>query len=260
MSEMETDETTGRAPPVDSAMGAWVGREAEDVPPGWMDNVVKRLLQQVNRQLIRAEIAKDDEQNDEKSRDMNSRSLAQLELTLERVSTISKPSARNRASQQRPMPSMPAHWKNLNAESISLLPPEQQARIWEMLNDQTAALLLRSWFFWARKEQRPPDGCWNTWLYLGGRGAGKTRAGAEWIADGVQSRTFRHIALVGATFNDARAVMVEGVSGLMGVAKGATYEPSNHRVRWEGGAIATILSAEEPDGIRGHQFDGGMGR
>jgi phage terminase large subunit-like protein len=154
---------------------------------------------------------------------------------------------------------MQAHWKNLNAELISLLPPADRARLLETLNDQKAAYILQSWYFWARDEQRPPEGRWNTWLYLGGRGAGKTRAGAEWIADGVQSRTFRHIALVGATFNDARAVMVEGVSGLMGVAKGATYEPSNHRVRWESGAVATILSAEEPDGIRGHQFDAAWG-
>jgi phage terminase large subunit-like protein len=67
------------------------------------------------------------------------------------------------------------------------------------------------------------------------------------------------VAVIGATHNDARAVMVEGVSGLMAVAKGASYEPSNHRVRWANGAIATVLSAEEPDAIRGHQFDAAWG-
>jgi phage terminase large subunit-like protein len=128
-----------------------------------------------------------------------------------------------------------------------------------MADEATAERLLDSWYCWAREEQRPPGGRWSTWLYLGGRGAGKTRAGAEWLAHGVQEGKFRNLALIGATFNDARAVMVEGVSGLMRAAKGATYEPSNFRVRWENGAMATILSAEEPDGIRGHQFDAAWG-
>jgi phage terminase large subunit-like protein len=35
---------------------------------------------------------------------------------------------------------------------------------------------------WARPEhQLPPGGDWTTWVVLGGRGAGKTRAGAEWL-------------------------------------------------------------------------------
>ncbi|HUB84346.1 MAG TPA: terminase family protein, partial [Rhizomicrobium sp.] len=54
---------------------------------------------------------------------------------------------------------------------------------------------------------------------------------------------------------DARAVMIEGESGLLGVCEGATYEPSNRRVLWGHGAMATVLSADEPDSIRGHQFD-----
>ena len=43
-----------------------------------------------------------------------------------------------------------------------------------------------SWFEWiARDEQIPPPGDWRTWLYLAGRGAGKTRSGAEWIHEQV---------------------------------------------------------------------------
>jgi phage terminase large subunit-like protein len=154
---------------------------------------------------------------------------------------------------------MQTHWRSLNAESIFSRTPQEREKILEPLNDETARLLLRSWYFWARKEQRPPNGRWNTWLYLGGRGAGKTRAGAGWIADGVESGKFKRIALLGATFNDARAVMLEGESGLMRATEGAVYEPSNYRVRWENGAVATVLSAEEPDGIRGHQFDAAWG-
>ncbi|NJM34787.1 MAG: ATP-binding protein, partial [Rhodomicrobium sp.] len=49
-----------------------------------------------------------------------------------------------------------------------------------------AEFLLHDWQLWARDDQLPPPlsqsgGLWTTWLILGGRGAGKTRAGAEWV-------------------------------------------------------------------------------
>ena len=113
-------------------------------------------------------------------------------------------------------------------------------------------MLLRDWRYWARGEQLPPPGDWRIWLFLGGRGAGKTRSGAEWIADEVARGGMRRVGLIGATHSDARAVMVEGESGLLRAAKGAVYEPSNSRVLWPGGAVATLLSAEEPDSFRGH--------
>ena len=70
----------------ETAMRAWVGREAEDVPPGWMDNVVRRLLDQVNRQLIRFEDPKvDAEANDPATRDLSSQTLHRIELTLGRL-------------------------------------------------------------------------------------------------------------------------------------------------------------------------------
>lgn len=98
MSETETGEPTGRAPPVDKTMEAWVGREAEDVPPGWMDNVVKRLLEQMNRQLMHAEEAKEDEVNTPETRDMNSRSLVRLELMLERLIRFETQRAKTRTT------------------------------------------------------------------------------------------------------------------------------------------------------------------
>ena len=61
--------------------------------------------------------------------------------------------------------------------------------------------------------------------------------------------------LVPVTFADARSVMIEGESGLLSVSPSAAFEPSNRRVLWPTGAVATVVSAEEPDGVRGHQFD-----
>ena len=82
--------------------------------------------------------------------------------------------------------------------------------------------LLHDWELWAREDQLAPAGDWTTWLILGGRGAGKTRAGAEWvrsIAVGKSnSDSFTpRIALIGETLSDVRSVMVEGVSGLLAV-------------------------------------------
>ena len=145
---------------------------------------------------------------------------------------------------------------DFNAVSLSNLSPRELATFLESLNDDDTRFLLNDWQGCARPEQLPPRGDWRIWLFLGGRGAGKTRSGAQWIAEGVAEGAMQRIGLIGATFNDARAVMIEGVSGLKAVSDGAVFEPSNHRVLWKDrGAVATLLSADEPDGIRGHQFD-----
>jgi phage terminase large subunit-like protein len=99
---------------------------------------------------------------------------------------------------------------------------------------------------------------------LGGRGAGKTRAGAEWVralALGLFSpvvRQCRRIALVAPTLHEARSVMIEGESGLLAVhhpAERPKYEPSKRLLTWSDGAIAQVFSADEPEGLRGPQFD-----
>ncbi len=152
------------------------------------------------------------------------------------------------------MPDRPA--KRLSADWINALPQPDRAEILASLSDADAALLARDWEFWARDAQLPPGGNWRIWLFLGGRGAGKTRAGAEWIAAQVRGGHMARIGLIGATHADARAVMVEGESGLLNVVDGLNFEPSNSRLLWPDGAVATLLSAEEPDSFRGHQFDG----
>ncbi len=120
------------------------------------------------------------------------------------------------------------------------------------------------WEIWARPDQMPPGGDWTTWLLLGGRGAGKTRAGAEWVkaqalgrppfAEGAAGR----IALVGETFADVRDVMIEGVSGLLRIHRRAerpTWKPSLRRLEWPNGAVAQTFSSEDPEALRGPQFE-----
>ena len=72
-------------------------------------------------------------------------------------------------------------------------------------------LLSQSWGVWARDKQLPPQGDWRIWLLLAGRGFGKTRAGAQWIHEIAAAQSHLQIALVGATFDDVRHVMVEEV-------------------------------------------------
>lgn len=117
-----------------------------------------------------------------------------------------------------------------------------------------AARLLRRWALIARPEQLPPPEPWSTWVLLGGRGAGKTRAGAEWVEAQVAEGRARRIALVGATHRDVREVMLEGPSGLC-VIGSAVFEPSRGRVRWPNGAIGYAFSAQQPQRLRGPQFD-----
>lgn len=118
--------------------------------------------------------------------------------------------------------------------------------------------LLEDWLVWARPDQLPPKNDFRSWLLLGGRGSGKTRAGAEWI-----SGKLRHaagplrVALIGPTFAETRAVMAEGVSGLLACARpdfAPRLEASRQQIIWPDGSIAQLFSAEEPDSLRGPQF------
>ncbi|WP_413245409.1 DNA-packaging protein [Sphingomonas sp. 1P06PA] len=124
------------------------------------------------------------------------------------------------------------------------------------IDPKTLTHLMHSWDFWARPEQRAPGGAWRTWLVMAGRGFGKTRAGAEWVRERAERSGQLRIALVGATFAEARSVMVEGESGLLAIAPDAMrpeWEPSLRRLRWPGGAQAFVYSAAEPDSLRGPQ-------
>jgi hypothetical protein len=111
----------------------------------------------------------------------------------------------------------------------------------------------------AREAQRPPGGDWRVWFVCGGRGAGKTRQGAEWVRHQIESGACRRMALVGTTEDDAREVMVEGPSGILAVSPPdfmPEYEPGRGRLIWPNGAVALTYTAERPRGLRGPQHDG----
>lgn len=133
-----------------------------------------------------------------------------------------------------------------------------QLRLIESLSDLEAATLLYDWPFWARANQLAPTGDWAHWLMLAGRGFGKTRAGAEWVRGLAESGQAKRIALIAPTLSDARAVMVEGDSGLLAICPPwarPKFNASTRSLTWPNGAIATLFGAEEPERLRGPQHD-----
>jgi len=123
--------------------------------------------------------------------------------------------------------------------------------------------LVCRWPGYARTQQMPAPSDWTNWLLLGGRGAGKTRTGAEWtrgMATGDKcftSHPVSNIALVAETYADAREVMIEGQSGLLAIHtrhNRPVWISSRRRLEWPNGAVAQVFSSEDPDGLRGPQF------
>ncbi len=127
----------------------------------------------------------------------------------------------------------------------------------EKLTEAEAEALLYDWEgVWARPAQLPPPEAWSTWLFIGGRGTGKTRSGAEWARHKAYTMPGSRGALIGPTAADVRDTMILGESGLLAVCPPwfyPLYQPSKRRVVWPNGSMATCYSAEEPDRLNGPQ-------
>jgi phage terminase large subunit-like protein len=156
----------------------------------------------------------------------------------------------------------------VNLAELVDLPDDIREQVIADLPEEDIEALLHDWRFLARPEQLAPEGSWQTWIYMAGRGAGKTRSGAEWVREKAKLGYGRG-ALIAPTAADARDVMIEGESGLLSVGwehdvdhRGQLmgrpiYEPSKRRVKWANGAQVTAYSADEPERLRGPQHDFG---
>lgn len=168
--------------------------------------------------------------------------------------------------------------ESLGAESLTLGQPDLRSLMaWiaseprevqdQFLNDlDEGALLALPFLFeaWALDHQLPPEGDWRTWVILGGRGAGKTRAGSEWVRAMVEgSRSCdpgraKRVALVGETYDQAREVMVFGDSGILACSppdRRPKWVATRRTLVWPNGAEATVFSGNDPEALRGPQFD-----
>lgn len=133
---------------------------------------------------------------------------------------------------------------------------EDLRRVLDHLTGAERRVLEADWPSWAHEGQMAPDGPWRTWTVLAGRGFGKTKAGAEWVSAFARANPDASIALVAATAEEARNVMVEGRSGLLAVARfeereAMVWEPSRRRLVFASGAQAFLYSAANPEGLRG---------
>lgn len=141
-------------------------------------------------------------------------------------------------------------------EQLALLPEEERL---EILAGMDSDSLIWDWSVWSRPEQQAPEGDWNVWLVLAGRGFGKTRLASEWVREQAKYTKDgqRRFALAARTAADVRDVIVEGESGIIAVSPPSEkphYEPSKRRLTWPNGNTATLFTADEPDSLRGPQF------
>ncbi len=95
----------------------------------------------------------------------------------------------------------------------------QRQTILNSLTKREAEALFYDWRFWARPDQLPPEGDWFGWLLRSGRGAGKTRTGAEWVISRAKQKGHPPIALIGQTKADVRDTMIElGESSILKIS------------------------------------------
>lgn len=154
----------------------------------------------------------------------------------------------------------------IHADDLRALGADKLQEYLSQLSPRALEELRYMWEFWARPEQLEPKGSdWDTWVFNAGRGAGKTRSGAEWVRHRIKCGD-RRIACVASTVGDAYDIMVAGESGLLSVCwkgdktyRGADmgypeYSPTRRRMTWANGAQVNFYSAEEPERLRGPQF------
>ncbi|MEO1795378.1 MAG: terminase family protein, partial [Pseudomonadota bacterium] len=121
------------------------------------------------------------------------------------------------------------------ASLIASEPRETQEAFLKSLTPDELYALIYAFDFWAMPHQRAPAGDWRAWVILGGRGAGKTRAGAEWVRAMVEGPQWhdpgraKRVALVGETIDQVREVMIFGDSGILACS------PPDRRPKWEAG-------------------------
>ncbi len=142
--------------------------------------------------------------------------------------------------------------------------PDAQDEFLDSLDDGELLALPYLFEFWAMEHQLPPAGEWRSWVAMGGRGAGKTRAGAEWVRSQMEGAKpldvgpCRRMALVGETFDQMREVMIFGESGILACSppdRRPVWQATRKRLLWPNGATAQAFSAHDPEGLRGPQFD-----
>lgn len=102
--------------------------------------------------------------------------------------------------------------------------------------------------------QTPPTDEFTYWLLAGGRGSGKTDAGAAYFDRTCRAKPIRG-RIIAPTHRDARLSCVEGVSGLIAHSRSAPWgeairwDRHNGEVHWPNGSVALIFGAFTPEDV-----------
>ena len=141
--------------------------------------------------------------------------------------------------------------EDLTHAQLAVLPPDVlRYHIWQ-----------ERWLDTARPDQIPPPGDWTECGYMAGRGYGKTRVGAEWLAAAaIEDPEALDRAVIAPTYGDVKFTCFEGPAGLLNVIPHELVESYSStdltlRVRTLSGKIAMIrgFTAEKPERLRGPQ-------
>ncbi|AKU43425.1 terminase large subunit [Caulobacter phage Sansa] len=154
----------------------------------------------------------------------------------------------------------PFYRAGLTREWWTSLPEEERARVLASWTPVEIEAFAKDWRVWARDQQLPPPGQWRSWILKCGRGFGKNRSAGEQVKDWVESGQKGRICLLGQGEADVRDIMVEGKSGLLAISNSwfrPKWSPSRGGglLEWPNGAVAHVFSAEDPESVRGHEFD-----
>jgi phage terminase large subunit-like protein len=156
-------------------------------------------------------------------------------------------------------PSSPAGPPDALALAAEILDPREAPSRWYCDREDCDGKPHDGWEWkHARAAQRPPPGQWLTFFLCAGRGAGKTRASAEWVIHRVRGGQARRVALVGRTASDIREVMIWGEGGIMACSPPdfrPTHQIGRRRLVWPNGAEAYTYTAVEPALLRGPEHD-----
>ncbi len=140
------------------------------------------------------------------------------------------------------------------AQLLASLPESEREAELAKLTPEVKAVLKYHWPFWARPNQLAPEGDWSTWLILAGRGFGKTEAGAQWVHERVKAGA-QSIALIAETQKDLEEVMVARLVNICPPDQRPAVRYKPVRITWPNGAVALGYNGNEPDQLRGPEFD-----
>ena len=137
------------------------------------------------------------------------------------------------------------------------------AQIIPKLDKVSAEVLIKKskWELTRHAYQKMPEGdWWNIWLFLAGRGAGKTRTAGECLWRLAWENPKTRWLVSAPTYSDVKDVCFMGESGLLNIMPRQIIEKhtvSDNEITLTNGSIIKGIPASEPDRFRGPQFHGG---